>query len=66
MEKITSIECDPNGKNPKTEACVAAKIQSFPSWEIDGKINSGVKLPEELGKLTKYSGSQNFKYTMPY
>ncbi|MGL5032352.1 MAG: vitamin K epoxide reductase family protein [Microcystaceae cyanobacterium] len=66
MKEVNAIECDPKGKNPKTEACVAAKIQSFPSWEINGKIISGVKLPEELGKLTKYSGSKDFKYTMPY
>lgn len=64
FKNIIYVECDPNGKNPQTQACVTAKIQSFPTWEINGKMNPGVKLPEELAQLTNYQGSKDFKYAL--
>ena len=65
FSKITSIECDPNGKNPNTQACIDAKIQSFPTWEIGGKLDPGVKLLDQLAEKVGYTGSKDFKYTMP-
>ncbi|MFM7192766.1 MAG: hypothetical protein ACKOX2_18435, partial [Microcystaceae cyanobacterium] len=65
FQKIASIECDPNGKNPKTQACIDAKIQSFPTWEIGGKLDPGVKLLDQLAEKVGYTGSKDFKYTMP-
>ncbi|BFM40496.1 vitamin K epoxide reductase family protein [Synechocystis sp. LKSZ1] len=64
FKKITYIECDPSGNNPQTQACVAAKIQSFPTWEINGQMNPGVKLPEELAQLSNYQGPRDFKYSL--
>lgn len=64
MEELVYIECDPSGKNPKTQACVDAKIQSFPSWEINGKIEPGVKLLDELAQISNFSGQKEFKYVL--
>ncbi|MEB3309199.1 MAG: vitamin K epoxide reductase family protein [Snowella sp.] len=66
IKDIKYIECDPSGKDPQPDACMAAKIQSYPSWTINGELVPGVQLPEKLAEMTKYEGSQNFKYTMPY
>ncbi|AFY79455.1 MAG: vitamin K epoxide reductase family protein [Hydrococcus sp. C42_A2020_068] len=64
FQEINYIECDPQGNNPQPQACADAKIQSFPTWEINGKMHQGVKLPEELAELSGYQGPTNFKYTM--
>ncbi len=62
--EINYFECDPQGKNPQREACVAAGIQSFPTWEIEGKFYPGTKTAEELAKLSNYQGEQGFKYKL--
>ncbi|MFN9176388.1 MAG: vitamin K epoxide reductase family protein [Synechocystis sp.] len=64
FEKVTYIECDPAGKNPQTQACVDAGIQSFPTWKINGEMMPGVKTPAELAELTGYSGNKDFKYSL--
>jgi len=62
--EINYFECDPQGKNPQREACLAAGIQSFPTWEIEGKFYPGTKTAEELAKLSNYQGEQGFKYKL--
>jgi uncharacterized membrane protein len=62
--EINYIECDPQGKNPQRDACVAAGIQSFPTWDIKGKLYPGVKTAEELAKLSGYQGAMKFKYKL--
>jgi hypothetical protein len=64
MKEINYIECDAQGKNPQVQKCVDAKIQSFPTWEYQGKTEPGVQLLQELAKASGYTGSTNFKYTM--
>ncbi|RMF21326.1 MAG: hypothetical protein D6756_12675 [Cyanobacteria bacterium J083] len=61
---INYIECDPRGKNPQRELCVAAGIKSFPTWEIKGKLYPGTKSLQELAKLSGYQGPSNFKYKL--
>ncbi len=62
--EIEYIECDPQGKNPQRETCIAAGIQSFPTWEIDGKFYPGTKTPAELAKLSNFQGNKDFKYKL--
>lgn len=59
---VNYLECDPKGKDPQREACLAAGIQSFPTWEIDGKFYPGTKTLAELAELSKYTGNSEFKY----
>jgi uncharacterized membrane protein/glutaredoxin len=64
VEEMTYIECAAEGKNPQPDVCTAAKIQSFPTWEINGKFEPGIKTPEELAKASNYQGDQDFKYKL--
>jgi uncharacterized membrane protein len=63
--EINYVECDPNGKNPQPQACVAAGIQSYPTWEINGEVFRGTQLPRKLAEVSGYEGPTDFKYTMP-
>ena len=60
--EVNYLECDPQGKDPQREACLAAGIQSFPTWEIDGKFYPGTKTLAELAELSGYQGNTDFKY----
>lgn len=65
FEKINYVECDPQGTNPQRDACVAAGIQSFPTWEINGQLYPGTKTAAELAELSGYEGPSDFKYKLP-
>jgi len=54
-EKLTVIECAPDGRNSQRELCEAKKIEGYPTWEINGQLDSGVK---PLAKLAEASGYQ--------
>jgi len=60
VAKIDYVECDPKGKNPQVEVCEEKKIQSYPTWEIEGEIHLGVQPLPELARLSGYQGSSNF------
>ena len=65
FKEVNYIECAPQGKNPQPEACQAAGIQSFPTWEIKGKLYPGVQTPQKLAELSDYQGVTNFQYKLP-
>ncbi len=65
LKNTVYVECDPAGQNPQPQACVAAKIESYPTWDIKGKIYRGAQLPEKLAEASGYQEARNFKYTMP-
>jgi len=54
-EKLTVVECAPDGRNSQRELCEAKKIEGYPTWEINGQLDSGVK---PLAKLAEASGYQ--------
>ena len=60
FEKVTYVECDPEGQNTQTSACQAAGIQSFPTWEINGELYPGVQSLETLATISDYSGPTTF------
>ncbi len=59
-EKLNLVECAKDGFNNQRELCEAKGITGFPSWEINGSIDSGVKSLEELAELTHYKYSKDF------
>ena len=59
-KKLNLVECAKDGINNKRELCEAKGITGFPSWEINGSIDSGVKSLEELADLTNYKDSRDF------
>jgi uncharacterized membrane protein len=64
FDEVNYIECAPEGENPQPDVCKAAKIQSFPTWEFNGKFEPGIKTPEELAKMSNYQGDRDFKYKL--
>tara|TARA_Y100001968_G_scaffold71567_1_gene62776 strand:+ start:402 stop:1346 length:945 start_codon:yes stop_codon:yes gene_type:complete len=60
VPKLLIVECAQDGENSQTKLCQAKGINSFPSWEINGKIDSGVKSLNELADLSNYKGSRDF------
>ncbi len=59
-KEINSVECAEGGIDPRPDLCKAAKVESFPTWEIKGKLYPGVKSLNELADLTGYTGDRNF------
>lgn len=59
------IECDPNGQNPQPDLCQTAGIESYPTWEINGKTYSGTQSLEELANASGYNGPRSFKNSLP-
>ena len=55
--KLKIVECAPDGRNNQADLCRAKNIQGFPSWEINGKLDSGVKPLQKLAELSGYKGS---------
>ena len=55
--KLTIIECAPDGRDSQAELCTAKNIQGFPSWEINGTIDSGVKPLAKLAEMSGFKGS---------
>ncbi|MFZ9269820.1 MAG: vitamin K epoxide reductase family protein [Prochlorococcaceae cyanobacterium] len=49
--KLKVIECAPDGQNSQAELCQSKGISGYPSWEINGQIDSGVKPLQKLANL---------------
>ena len=60
VKEIDVIECASDGLNNQRSLCENKGIEAFPSWEIDGIIDSGVKSLDELADLTEFKGSLDF------
>jgi len=54
--KLKIVECAPDGRNSQADLCRAKNIQGFPSWEINGAVDSGVKPLQKLAELSGYKG----------
>ncbi len=58
--KLLLVECAPDGLNSQTKLCKEKQIEGFPSWEINGNIETGVKSLNELAELSNYKGPRDF------
>jgi uncharacterized membrane protein len=64
-KELDHIDCAPvDNPNGVKDECRAAKIQSYPSWIINGKIYAGVQNLEQLANISNYAGPRNFKYVL--
>jgi hypothetical protein len=52
--RLTIVECAADGRDSQTERCASKGIQGFPSWEIGGKLDSGVKSLQKLAELSEF------------
>jgi uncharacterized membrane protein len=55
-DQLTLVECAADGRNSQKALCDTKKIEGFPTWEINGKLDSGVKSLAELARLSGYTG----------
>ena len=62
-KNLPYTECAEKGINPNPDACVAAKVESFPTWVIKGKTYSGTLELKKLAEYSGYKGPVNFKYS---
>ncbi|MEM6451962.1 MAG: vitamin K epoxide reductase family protein [Cyanobacteria bacterium P01_D01_bin.105] len=62
FDDIAYVECDPNGVKPKTSTCQAVGVRSYPTWEINGELHSGVQSLQTLAELSGYSGPKEFMH----
>lgn len=54
--KLTIIECAPDGRNSQTKLCESKNIQGYPTWEINGKLDSGFKTLPDLALRSGFKG----------
>ncbi len=60
FDYITYVECDEEGIDPQPQACRAAGVQSYPTWEVNGETYAGVQSLPSLAEVSGYSGPQDF------
>lgn len=63
---VTYIECaeDAEKDEPQPDKCEAAGVNSYPSWEIEGELQSGTIPLPQLAQLSGYEGPEEFKYRL--
>ncbi|MEB3201135.1 MAG: vitamin K epoxide reductase family protein [Synechococcaceae cyanobacterium] len=59
-QRLKVIECAPDGRNSQAELCASKRIEGFPTWEIKGKLESGVKPLAKLAAMSDYTGAKDF------
>jgi len=58
--ELNVVECAPDGYKNQAALCKAKQIQGFPSWEINGTVDSGVKPLAKLAAMSGYKGPNGF------
>ena len=59
-DQLKVVECAPDGENNQADLCRSKALEAFPSWEIKGSIDSGVKRLDTLAELSGYKGDTDF------
>lgn len=59
-DQLKVVECAPDGENNQADLCRSKGLEAFPSWEINGSIDSGVKRLDTLAELSDYKGDTDF------
>ena len=59
-DQLKVVECAPDGENNQADLCRSKGLEGFPSWEINGSIDSGVKGLDTLAELSGYKGGIDF------
>ncbi len=54
--RLKVIECAADGQNSQKALCDQKRIEGFPTWEINGQLDSGVKSLDTLAQLSGFQG----------
>lgn len=60
VASLNVIECAADGPNSRRELCKAKRIKSLPTWEINGRMETGVQTLEQLAAWSGYRGPRPF------
>ncbi|MBI2866979.1 MAG: vitamin K epoxide reductase family protein [Chloroflexi bacterium] len=52
---VTYVECDPRGEKPNPALCNQKGVYLYPTWEVGGRMYTGVMSLEQLALLTGYT-----------
>jgi uncharacterized membrane protein/glutaredoxin len=58
--RLKIVECAADGVNSQKALCDQKAIEGFPTWEIAGKLDSGVKPLSKLADLSGFKGPRTF------
>ncbi|MEB3322706.1 MAG: vitamin K epoxide reductase family protein [Synechococcaceae cyanobacterium] len=58
--RLKIVECAPDGRDSQAELCEAKGVKGFPTWELAGRLDSGVKSLAQLAGLSGYRGPTGF------
>ena len=58
--QLQVVECALDGQNSQRDLCERKGIDAFPTWEINGELESGVKPLNKLADLSGYQGGRQF------
>ncbi|MGY0560206.1 vitamin K epoxide reductase family protein [Luteimonas sp. A277] len=57
--RLPYVECSPQGRGgPVARECTTAGVSSYPSWQINGLMHSGIQTPEQLAQLSGFPWEQ--------
>ena len=57
---LNVIECAADRPNSRQDLCMAKRIKALPTWEINGRMETGVQTLEQLANWSGYRGSRLF------
>ncbi len=56
--RLPYVECSPGGPNaPQAPICTIKGIENYPTWVIRGRRHVGLLQPEDLAKMTQFTGA---------
>jgi glutaredoxin len=53
-KQVPYVECAPGTATSQTEICQQRQIQSFPTWEVNGKLIEGVQSLADLAQMSGF------------
>lgn len=64
VQYIPYVECSTPDRQAQTPVCKENKIESYPTWVINGQTLGGTQTLKQLAQLSGYQGTQNFKNSL--
>lgn len=64
VQYIPYVECSTSDRRDQTPVCKEQKIESYPTWIINGQTLRGTQTLEQLAQVSNYQGTRNFKNTL--
>ena len=58
--ELTIVECATDGLNNRAALCRQKKLVGYPSWEMNGKVDVGVKSLRQLAELSRFPNPDAF------